>query len=41
MSRSRIVEIEGIGAAYGKKLVDAGIKTTDDLLEAGSSEMKR
>ena len=37
----RIEEIEGIGAVYGKKLTDAGIKTTDDLLEAGSTEKKR
>ena len=39
--QSRIVEIEGIGAAYGKKFLDVGVKTTDDLLEAGSTEMKR
>ena len=29
----KIEEIEGIGPAYGAKLVAAGIKTTDDLLE--------
>ena len=29
----KIEEIEGIGPAYGKKLVAAGIKTTDDLLK--------
>jgi predicted flap endonuclease-1-like 5' DNA nuclease len=38
---SRIIEIEGVGTAYAKKLIDAGIKTTDDLLEAGSSDVKR
>ena len=29
----KISEIEGIGPAYAEKLVAAGIKTTDDLLE--------
>ena len=29
----KIEEIEGIGPAYGEKLRDAGITTTDDLLE--------
>ena len=29
----KIDQIEGIGEAYAKKLQEAGIKTTDDLLE--------
>jgi predicted flap endonuclease-1-like 5' DNA nuclease len=31
---AKIEEIEGIGPVYAKKLIEAGIKTTDDLLEA-------
>ncbi|MEM2882927.1 MAG: DUF4332 domain-containing protein [Candidatus Bathyarchaeia archaeon] len=37
----KIEEIEGIGAVYAKKLIDLGIKTTDDLLEAGSTPKGR
>jgi predicted flap endonuclease-1-like 5' DNA nuclease len=34
----RIVEVEGIGPSFASKLEDAGVRTTDDLLEqAGSS----
>ncbi len=29
----KIIDIEGIGAAYAEKMIAAGIKTTDDLLE--------
>lgn len=29
----KIIEVESIGEAYARKLEDAGIKTTDDLLE--------
>ena len=29
----KIIDIEGIGEVYGKKLVDAGINTVDALLE--------
>ncbi len=29
----KIIDIEGIGAVYAEKMVAAGIKTTDDLLE--------
>jgi predicted flap endonuclease-1-like 5' DNA nuclease len=36
-----IVEVEGIGASYAAKLADAGIKTTDALLEAGGSPKGR
>jgi predicted flap endonuclease-1-like 5' DNA nuclease len=38
---SKVEDIEGIGTTYAKKLVDAGIKTTDDLLEAGSTPKGR
>ncbi len=40
-AKSRIEEIEGIGPTYAKKLVDIGIETTDDLLEAGSTPKGR
>jgi predicted flap endonuclease-1-like 5' DNA nuclease len=33
---TNIIDIEGIGPTYAKKLNAAGVKTTDDLLEAGS-----
>ncbi len=29
----KIIDIEGIGATYAEKMIAAGIKTTDDLLE--------
>jgi predicted flap endonuclease-1-like 5' DNA nuclease len=32
----KIDEVEGIGPAYAAKLVDAGVKTTDDLLDKGA-----
>ena len=38
---SRIIEIEGIGAAYAKKLNAEGIKTTDELLDAGGTKIGR
>ena len=38
---AKIEEIEGIGPTFAKKLVDAGIKTTDDLLEAGTTPKER
>ncbi|MEM3026792.1 MAG: DUF4332 domain-containing protein [Thermoproteota archaeon] len=34
----KVEEIEGIGPEYAKKLLEAGIKTTDDLLKAGGSK---
>ena len=33
----KIVDIEGIGPVYKKKLVDAEIQTTDDLLKAAAT----
>jgi predicted flap endonuclease-1-like 5' DNA nuclease len=36
-----ISEIEGIGSVYAKKLVAAGIKTIEALLEAGASKVGR
>lgn len=36
-----IISIEGIGPEYNKKLVAAGIKTTDDLLNAGATAKAR
>ncbi len=38
---SKIIEIEGIGPDYAKKLGDTGIKTVAALLEAGSTPKKR
>ena len=37
----KIIDIEGIGDAYAKKLQDEGINTTDDLLEKGASPQGR
>ncbi|MEM2599996.1 MAG: DUF4332 domain-containing protein [Thermoproteota archaeon] len=34
----KVEEIEGIGPEYAKKLLEAGIKTTDDLLKAAGSK---
>ena len=38
---AKIEEIEGIGPTYAQKLIEAGIKTTDDLLEAGTTPKER
>ena len=37
----KIDEIEGIGPSYGKRLIDAGLKTTDALLKACASPRGR
>jgi predicted flap endonuclease-1-like 5' DNA nuclease len=36
-----IVDVEGIGAAYARKLEAAGVKTTEALLERGGSPKGR
>jgi len=36
-----IVDVEGVGPAYAKKLTEAGIKTTDDLLKTGATAKGR
>lgn len=40
-SCDRVEEIEGIGPTYAKKLKDARIKTTDELLGAGGTKQGR
>jgi predicted flap endonuclease-1-like 5' DNA nuclease len=37
----RIEEVEGIGPAHGQKLAEAGVATTEALLERGASEAGR
>jgi predicted flap endonuclease-1-like 5' DNA nuclease len=37
----RIIDIEGIGPVYAKKLTEAGIKMTDDLLKVGATAKMR
>ena len=37
----KIEEIEGIGATYARKLADAGIRTTDELLDACATPKQR
>ncbi len=37
----RIKDIEGIGPVYAKKLIEAGIKTTEDLLKSGATAKLR
>jgi predicted flap endonuclease-1-like 5' DNA nuclease len=38
---AKVVEIEGVGEAFAKKLALAGITTTGDLLEKGASPKGR
>ena len=38
---SKLTDIEGVGDSYAEKLQAAGIKTSDDLLEKGSSPKGR
>jgi predicted flap endonuclease-1-like 5' DNA nuclease len=37
----KIIDIEGIGEVYAKKLADAGIKTVEQLLEQGGTSKGR
>lgn len=37
----RIIDIEGIGEVYANKLKEAGVKTTDDLLERCATKSGR
>lgn len=37
----KIIKIEGIGDAYARKLEDAGVKTTDDLLKRAATPKGR
>lgn len=36
-----IIQVEGVGQAYAEKLIAAGIRTTDALLEAGATPKGR
>ncbi len=38
---AKIVDVEGIGPVYAKKLVDAGVKTTGKLLKVGATAKGR
>ena len=38
---TKIIDIEGIGPIYAKKLNNAGIMTTDELLKAGTTPKER
>lgn len=37
----KVMDVEGIGPVYAKKLGEAGVKTTDDLLKAGATAKGR
>lgn len=37
----KVEQIEGIGPVYASKLIEAGCKTTDDLLEQGATRSGR
>ncbi|HOT06281.1 MAG TPA: DUF4332 domain-containing protein [Methanotrichaceae archaeon] len=38
---ARIKEIQGIGPTYAEKLIQIGLKTTEELLEAGATKKGR
>ncbi len=38
---AKLTEIEGVGAIYAEKLMGAGVKTTDQLLDMGASPAGR
>jgi predicted flap endonuclease-1-like 5' DNA nuclease len=38
---TKIVDVEGIGAAYAQKLLDVGIRTTEALLKQGATAKGR
>ncbi|MEM2109082.1 MAG: DUF4332 domain-containing protein [Candidatus Odinarchaeota archaeon] len=38
---TKIIEIEGIGPSYAKKLSDAGVKTVETLLKVGATRNGR
>jgi len=38
---AKLTEIEGGGAAYAEKLLSAGVRSTNDLLEKGASPVGR
>jgi len=38
---TKIIEIEGIGSSYAKKLSDAGVKTVETLLKVGATRNGR
>jgi len=38
---AKIVDVEGIGPVYAKKLVDVGVKTTGKLLKVGATAKGR
>ncbi len=38
---AKLIDIEGVGEASAKKLQEAGIKNTDDLLEKGATPKGR
>ena len=41
MANYPVIEVEGIGPVYGKKLNDAGIKNTEQLLDACKTKAMR
>lgn len=38
---TKLVDVEGIGATYAKKLLKAGVTSTNDLLKKGASQAGR